>query len=484
MSHPANRQRTGVKGSLKRKAAGKMASRSTASARGGAQKRRSAGAPARELWKVVKVGFHFGNWRTTVAASKNGDRLQLKKDVFTNVVGFLKLGASFSRMRDSRDVLFADDAFRFIRQVDFKRPIRSGLVVDVKVCRQFISHVCSAVDPAGAGRLWGVASIPVPAGPEEWERARRGLSGILERLVLVPEPYLAAEGMHLEKAVRARGILQDLTRHSLVVDIGATTTDLCLVRGELPKVEDQIRLDKAGDSIDDRILRNSLIRYPTLCLTQRMAREIKEEQAFVGGQHVGLEAPMPGGSELLAFVEVLHRACEDLLQAVAEASCELLGRCPSESAAAVSRNIILTGGGSQIRNFAPALERLLRERGHTEASVLVPEDCQRLVARGALRFAEKLSEEEWEALASRKPAEEVISFGKGSPPAAPPEAGEAAAASAPEEPGKDFQDVVIAAPAPEPGREPALARPDPAPVSKENDFTIEDLEELELFKAL
>ncbi len=480
MSNPANYQRTNIKGSVKRKTARKAARRSPASARGGTRKKRSGGAAAKDLWKVVKVGFHLGDWRTTAAASKNGDRLQLKKDVFTNVVGFLRVGASFSRMRDTRDVLFADDAFRFIRQVDFKRPIRSGLVVDVKVCRQFISHVCSAVDPAGAGRLWGVASIPVPAGPDEWERARRGLGGALERLVIVPEPYLAAEGMHLEKTIRARGVLQDLTRHSLVVDLGATTTDLCLVRGEFPKAEDQIRLDKAGNSIDDRILRNSLIRYPTLCLTQRMAREIKEEQAFVGGQHVVLDAPMAGGSELLAFVEVLHQACEDLLRAVAEASCELLGRCPSESANAVSRNIILTGGGSRIRNFAPALERLLRERGHTEAAVLVPEDYQRLVARGALRFAEKLSEEEWEALAARKPAEEVISLGKGPLPAAPPEASEAAAASAPEESGPD----VLFAPAPEPARQPVPAQPDPAPVCKENDFTIEDLEELELFKAL
>ena len=60
------------------------------------------------------------------------------------------------------------------------------------------------------------------------------MSGLAERLAVVPEPYLVAEAMHLEKGVRTEILGEDLPRGSLVVDIGAATLDLCLVRGPFP----------------------------------------------------------------------------------------------------------------------------------------------------------------------------------------------------------------------------------------------------------
>ena len=49
-----------------------------------------------EPHKVVKVGLHFGDSKTRVAASENGDPVRLERQVFTNIVGFLRLHAPLS----------------------------------------------------------------------------------------------------------------------------------------------------------------------------------------------------------------------------------------------------------------------------------------------------------------------------------------------------------------------------------------------------
>jgi|RhiMethySRZTD1v2_1073278.scaffolds.fasta_scaffold09912_3 rod shape-determining protein MreB len=364
---------------------------------------RGAGAPAsrRDLRKIVLVGLHFGDSRTRIAASEEGDPLRLKKDEFPNVVGFLRLKAAVAKGAGKSEVLCADQATKFLQQIDLRKPIVSGLVNDVRVCRQFLTHVCSAVDATANRRLWGVASIPAMAGPEELEKAYRSLRGPLERVVVVPEPYLAAEGMRSERTVQLERMGQDLTEGCLVIDVGGGTTDICLIRGGFPRPEDQVRLEVAGNTIDNKIFMNALVHTPTLFLSRRMARDIKEEQAFVGGSPVGGARER---SDLIEFTDVIRRACDSLLQAIVEACSKILARCDGD-AKAISRSIVLTGGGSRIRNLPVGIESGLRANGHPDARVLVPDDFRTLVARGALRFAQKLGEEEWQALASKTPAE-------------------------------------------------------------------------------
>ncbi len=518
MALPGSNIRSGFRGTASGRISGKKAAVGRVgdgkAARGRAGKTARAGSKGKAVWKVLKVGLHFGSSRTRVAASKNGEEIRLKKTAFTNIVGFLKLSAPFMNAQKGSDVLYADDAFKFIRQVDLKKPIHLGMVVDVRVCKQLVTHIASAVDPSGTRKLWGVASIPVTAGPEEWDKARRSLSGTFQRVAVVPEPYLAAEGMHLEKCVRSRGTLVDLTKNSLVIDIGAATTDLCLVRGEFPSTADQIRIEKAGNSIDERILNNALIRYPTLCMTHRMAREIKEEQAFVGTAPTSTEGSrLPGSSDLFALIEVIRSACEDLLQSIVNASCDLLGRCDPDAATNISRNIILTGGGSRIRNLAAGIEERLRAGGYPQARILVPEDHTVLVARGAVRFGEKLSDEEWKAQTDKLPgkAEPEVWIGGGaeappnepsvglvanaqrtvsrrepptpSAPLPPLDFDQAEARTAATTPAhlREAEAVAPGAPSRAPSR-PLSSEPPPAKPKK--DFAIEDLEDLELWKGL
>jgi rod shape-determining protein MreB and related proteins len=467
------------------------ATRPATASRGKARAAQARGKAVRqELGKVVKLGLHFGDRETKVAASKNGDRLRLPREVFTNLVGFLKLSSPRSGARQKSGVLYAEQAVKFLQQVDLKKPIQSGLVSDVRVCRQFITHIASQVEQSGAGRFWGVASIPAMAGRSEVEKLYRALKGPLERVVIVPEPYLVAEGMRLEQDIRKEHFGQDLTRGSLVIDIGAGTTDLCLVQGGFPTPEDQVRLEVAGNFIDDKIFTNALVHSPTLFLSRRMAREIKEEQAFVGSSLVGESSQ---GSDLVALTEVIRKACDKLLEAVAEATVKLLGRLKPEAAESISSRLILTGGGSQIRNLPEVLQESLRARGFPAARIIVPKDFEAVVARGALRFAEKLSDEEWKGLAFRSPGEAedlpegadgedespLVSLDAG--PMAWMDVGLRSQAAPGEESEQAVPQPAPRAAAPDPSGAP---RPGPARKEKKEEFTSEDLEQLDLFKGL
>jgi rod shape-determining protein MreB len=446
--------------------------------------RKKAAAAAKDAWKIIKVGFHFGDSRTRVAASKNGENLRLRETEFTNIVGTVKLKVPRGLIPKKSRVLYGEQAMKVLRQVDLRRPISMGLITDVKICRQFMNHVCSAIDAAGSERLWGVVSIPASAGPNEAQKVQRSLSTVLERMAIVPEPYLAAEGMQLEKSIRLERFGEDLTRHSLVIDAGGATTDLCLVRGPFPGPADCVRLERAGDDIDERIYKNALLYAPTLFLNHRMAREIKEEQAFVGSQQ---EGSLQSGSDLIAFTEVIRAACESLLEAVVDAACELLRRCDPAGVKLIARNIILTGGGSRIRHFRSSLEERMRKGGFPEARVLVPEDYQGLVARGALRFAEKLSDQDWMALAELPSAQSLVGQFA--------EDGEPASVS--------WMDVSLRSEATRPSESAAAANqaavpPEPTPAQAPSDapiithkskektdtLSLQDLEnELDLFKA-
>lgn len=472
-SVPAGKVARRTAGSTKAPSRAPGASSSCGGRRGPRSRARAA---ARDPWRVVKIGFHLGNCRTVVAASKEGEPLELGKDIFPNVVGFLRFDARSlpSYSADTLDVVFAEEAFRNRRQLDFRRPIRSGAVVDVKVCRQFAAHITATVNPRGGDRLWGVISAPAGATGAQWEANRRGMGAVLERAVVASEPRLIAEGMHLETAGRAQSLGDELSRGSLVIDIGSVATDITVIRGDSVDDDEHVSLDRGSDSIDDAILGSALTRYPGLGFTRRSAREIKEEQAFVSGMDGRGAGPTYMSSELLALTEVMRRSCDELFRGVVEATLQLLERQDAGTLARVTRNIILTGGGSHIRHFPARLAERLREGGHPDARVLVPQEFKHLVARGALRLAERLGDDDWEELADFRPsgvaaASELPSLRR----SASTELSGRSPSPRPPQPLADVPVPAVRAAAGSDGGEEAR-----------RDFALEDLEELELFRGL
>src|SRR6185503_4937345 len=107
--------------------------------------------------------------------------------------------------------------------------------------------------------------------------------GIVDSLMIVSEPFAVAYGL-------------DALLHTLIIDIGAGTTDFCVMKGRYPTEEDQRTLTVAGDSVDAHLLKLLQERYPQANMTIYMVRDWKEKYSFVGSpsEKAVVSAPVNG----------------------------------------------------------------------------------------------------------------------------------------------------------------------------------------------
>ena len=82
-----------------------------------------------------------------------------------------------------------------------------------------------------------VIGVPAEALRVSKQHLRQALKGIADRLMIVSEPFAVAYGL-------------DALLHTLIIDIGAGTTDFCVMNGHYPTDEDQRTLELAGDAVD------------------------------------------------------------------------------------------------------------------------------------------------------------------------------------------------------------------------------------------
>ena len=347
---------------------------------------------------IVHAGIDLGTHTTVLAASMDGKSLGLKNDEITTVVGFPKKGILPGILPNDGEVMFGDEAVEHRLHLDLRWPLHAGQVEDVAVCQQLCSHLRGFVDLLGLHQIWGVVGAPANSSEESQKRVRLAMTGFLDRLLIVPEPFLAAMGLREEDAFRNSDQAVDPTRHSLIVDIGAGTTDFCLVRGYFPTAEDQISVEKAGALVDDRIHYTVRRRYPDLKLSRISVQKIKEKFSHVSGheREAVVKVYVDGRPRVLDFSEMIQEACDQLLPVVSAGIRQLIQRCDSDSAAAVLRNIIITGGSSRIQGLCARIENDLHRDGYENARCTVPSDYRGLVANGALKIAESVREDQWQ----------------------------------------------------------------------------------------
>ena len=193
----------------------------------------------------------------------------------------------------------------------------------------------------------------------------------------------------------------DPVQNSLFVDIGGGTTDVCLVQGYFPMADDQVSHAFAGDKVD--ALLSDAIRktYPDCALSVLKIREIKEQYSYVGklDKPIIVNAIVGGKMRKLDVGEQIGSACSELLMRIFDTVKLLISRASSDSVTELLQNIILTGGGSRIRNLDVELQRLLTEEGYEQPRVrVVGENYKQYVARGALKAARQAKESQWQQL--------------------------------------------------------------------------------------
>ena len=245
-----------------------------------------------------------------------------------------------------------------------------------------------------------MVGVPANAGEQARDAVRRAATGIFSRILLIPEPFLAALGFSDDSRIKQPGYVDPVV-NSLFIDIGGGTSDLCLVQGYFPTREDQISIPFAGDAIDEMIFDELSRTYPNNGLSRHTVREIKEAHSYVGPSRKPLEVKVVigGKSRVLELGDAVGNACNMLIDRIYPALTTLISAASSDSVVALLQNIIITGGGSQIRGIDTILQKKLADDGYESPKVrLAGQDFQRYVAIGALKAARAARENQWQVL--------------------------------------------------------------------------------------
>lgn len=332
--------------------------------------------------RPLVVGIDLGTSRTAIMTSRGGKKL------IRSVVGYPRDLIGLKLLETPYVV--GQAALDNRSYLDLRYPLEDGVLRDygqrdIEVARHLLHHVIRETEPRAEESICAVIGVPARASAVNKAALLRMAHEVVSTALVVSEPFMVA--FALGKLV-----------NSVVIDIGAGTVDLCALKGILPLPEDQVTLTKAGNFIDQKLLATILENHADLQITLGLACAIKEQHAFVGQPsapvRVGLRAAgKPVTRDLTAEV---RRACEAILPEIVENVKLLIERFQPEDQPVALRNIIIAGGGSQIRGIADYIAGQMQDYG--EVAVTCVEDPVFCGCAGALNLAQELPPKYWPQL--------------------------------------------------------------------------------------
>jgi rod shape-determining protein MreB len=293
-----------------------------------------------------------------------------------------------------RDVLFGTDAVENRTMLEVHRPLERGLLKegsdkDQQAIRELLGHLLelAGVDEARkkGGKVRAVVGVPAEALRVNKQHVRQAMRGLVDGLIIVSEPFAVAYGL-------------DALLHAMVVDVGAGTTDFCVMKGRYPTEEDQRTLTNAGDWVDEQLHTLLAERHPGISVSIHTVRDWKEKHSFIGRESdpVTVSVPIGGKPSEIDITEEVRQACESLGPPVAEAMLDLIAGVESEYQEQVRNNIILAGGTSRMPGFGTYLERAMDDYGGGKVDVV--KDPVYVGADGGLALAQDAPKSDWEKL--------------------------------------------------------------------------------------
>lgn len=350
--------------------------------------------------KTILVGLDLGTNKSCVLAGPSGGSDITVSKVVPTCVGYVKDGIVDGIIAGNAPTLFGEEAMQNMLHVRLVAPLEEGIITDADAARDFLQHVRKLADPSGHAEIRAVIGVPANADEPARETIRKCVHSVFDKVLLIPEPFLAALGYRDDSRLGQAGYIDPVV-NSLFIDIGGGTSDLCLVQGYFPTSEDQVSIPFAGDSVDQRMHAELSRTYPNNGLSRHKVREIKEAHSYVGPSRkpIDVKVVLGGKSHTLELGDVIGDACNQLIDKIYPALTGLIARASSDSVVALLQNIIITGGGSQIKGIDTVLQKKLIEDGFESPKVrLAGQDYKRYVAMGALKAARAARENQWQVL--------------------------------------------------------------------------------------
>ena len=345
----------------------------------------------------ILAGIDLGTNTSCVMAvnAETGDEICSK--VIPTIVGSSDRGILAGILPGDSQELFGIEALDHGLHLSLSRPLKDGVIADLEATTKFCRHLRQTIDPSGKATIHAVVGVPSNANEESIDNVKKAITGVFEAAFLVPEPFLAAYGYRNESRLGEPDYI-DPVKNSLFIDIGAGTTDYCIIQGYFPTPEDQLSMPIAGDDIDEHLAKGLAEAYPDTRISSTKITEYKEQFSYVGEPRLGMKVrvPVAGKPKTIEIGKQVGDACNMLLKNIFDSLEKVIPMARPDSVFEMLGNIILTGGGSMIDNMAEELERLLLESGYEDPKVKVAgEDFKVFVAKGALKVASAAKPEQW-----------------------------------------------------------------------------------------
>jgi rod shape-determining protein MreB and related proteins len=254
------------------------------------------------------------------------------------------------------------------------RPMKDGVIADFEITEKMLSHfIRKAHNRNTMVRPRIIIGIPSEVTQVEKRAVKdSALKAKASEVYLVDQAMAAAIGAGLP-----------ITEPSgnMVVDIGGGTTDIAVISLAGIVYSKSVRV--AGNEMDEAVIQYIKKKY-NLLIGERTAEQIKLEigSAFPPDEPITMEIKgrdlIEGIPKTLTITDAeIREALAEPISIIVNAVRVALERTPPElSADIVDRGIVLTGGGSLLRN----LDKLLREE--TGLPVSVAEDPLSCVVLG------------------------------------------------------------------------------------------------------
>jgi rod shape-determining protein MreB and related proteins len=345
---------------------------------------------------VTYVGLDLGTFKTSVASS-NGKRF-----VIPSVVGWPK--DRVARALLGRDLVFGEEALKHQSALNVIRPFHRGALkyvdgADVGIRPEdvakhkeaallLVQHVVSDLELPAGRPIYGIIGAPSRATVFNKQVIINAARRTLDAVMVVADPFNIANGMNQ-------------LSNSMVIDIGAGTIDICPVCGTYPKDEDQITLPVGGDLIDDELHRLIKQSEPYADLSLNQARQIKEKFGFVRDDDEPAIATLQvdGKPTQVDVSKQLNAACRSIVPGITEALLELVSKFDRDFQKLLFNNIVLGGGGSQLKGLDQQIEQALQKYG--QAKVTQVHDPVFAGANGALKMAMSMPADYWQQIVAQ-----------------------------------------------------------------------------------
>ena len=332
---------------------------------------------------IYYIGIDLGTSRTSVATS-TGKRLSA-----TTCVGYPKDIISTKRL--GKEYLLGDDALDNRLALNIIWPLAGGVISDDEKASEatglILRHVIAEALPEKTeeDQVYAAIGVPAQASLNNKKAVIEITKDFIDKILIVSEAFAVAYSI-------------DRFDESLIIDIGAGTTDLCRMHGSVPEKEDQRSLKIAGNFLDNELMKAISAKYPDVQLTPKIVRRIKEKHGYTSdvSDPVNVTLSSKGIPSEYDITDILRQSCLKLTDPICKAVQELVGTFDPDFQERLRNNIIIAGGGSRLKGIDIAIEKSLREYGGGNAVCV--QDAEYCGCSGALKMSMEMPEEYWEKI--------------------------------------------------------------------------------------